>query len=167
VILDFIHGSVSPQVISQHFLGCYDYEQKMDMICGTWNSPPSTDKVKECVELHLHSPNTPSWHGAQLKKSTGTTLPVPYLNLNVRSPYGAGSLKTVAYKFAKYKLDIAAVQWVIWDKGGSQPAEVYTFFHGNGNVNHQLRTGFFVLKYVRELHQQLRGYNLLVIGCHI
>jgi hypothetical protein len=28
---------------------------------------PSNAKVKECVELHLHSPNTPSWRGAQLK----------------------------------------------------------------------------------------------------
>jgi hypothetical protein len=30
--------------------------------------PPSTAEVKECVELYLHSPNTPSWRGAQLKK---------------------------------------------------------------------------------------------------
>jgi len=30
-------------------------------------------------------PNTPSWRGAQLKKSTGTTLPYLYLyQLNVR-----------------------------------------------------------------------------------
>jgi hypothetical protein len=28
------------------------------------HSPPSSAKVKECVELHLHSPNTPSWRGA-------------------------------------------------------------------------------------------------------
>jgi hypothetical protein len=30
-------------------------------------SPPSSAEVKEWVELYLHSPNTPSWHGAQLK----------------------------------------------------------------------------------------------------
>jgi hypothetical protein len=41
------------------------------------HSPPSDVKVKECMELYLHSPNTPSWRGAQLKKSTGT--PLPYL----------------------------------------------------------------------------------------
>jgi hypothetical protein len=29
---------------------------------------PSSAEVKECVELHLHSPNTPSWRGAQLRK---------------------------------------------------------------------------------------------------
>jgi hypothetical protein len=39
-------------------------------------SPPSSAEVKECVELYLHSPNTPSWRGAQLKKeSTGRSLP--------------------------------------------------------------------------------------------
>jgi hypothetical protein len=36
-------------------------------------SPPSTSEVKECVELYLHYPNTPSWRGASL--SIGTTLP--------------------------------------------------------------------------------------------
>jgi hypothetical protein len=34
----------------------------------------SFPEVKEYVELYLHSPNTPSWLGAQLKKSTGSTL---------------------------------------------------------------------------------------------
>jgi hypothetical protein len=28
------------------------------------HSPPSTAEVKECVELYLHSHNTPSWRGA-------------------------------------------------------------------------------------------------------
>jgi hypothetical protein len=31
------------------------------------HSPPSSAKVKERVELYFHSPNTPSWRGAQLK----------------------------------------------------------------------------------------------------
>jgi hypothetical protein len=30
------------------------------------HSPPSSAEVKEWVELYLHSPNTPSWHGSQL-----------------------------------------------------------------------------------------------------
>jgi hypothetical protein len=42
------------------------------------HSPPSSTEVKECVEIYIHSPNTPSWCGAQLKKSTGTTLPLPF-----------------------------------------------------------------------------------------
>jgi len=31
------------------------------------HSPPSSSEVKERVELYLHSENTPSWRGAQLK----------------------------------------------------------------------------------------------------
>jgi hypothetical protein len=42
---------------------------------GPWNWPfPSSAEVRECVELYLHFPNTPSWRGARLKKSTETTL---------------------------------------------------------------------------------------------
>jgi hypothetical protein len=32
--------------------------------CEADYSPPSSAKVKECVELYFHSPNMPSWHGA-------------------------------------------------------------------------------------------------------
>jgi hypothetical protein len=31
------------------------------------HSPPSSTEVKECVELYIHYPNTPSWRGGQLK----------------------------------------------------------------------------------------------------
>jgi hypothetical protein len=38
----------------------------------TWgeadHSSPSSAEVKECVELYLRFPNTPSWRGAQFKK---------------------------------------------------------------------------------------------------
>jgi hypothetical protein len=34
---------------------------------------PSSAEVKERVELYLHSPNAPSWRGAQLG-STGTGM---------------------------------------------------------------------------------------------
>jgi hypothetical protein len=34
--------------------------------------PPTSAEIKECMELCLHSPNTPPWRGAQLKNS-GTT----------------------------------------------------------------------------------------------
>jgi hypothetical protein len=37
-------------------------------------SLPSSAQVKERLELYLHSPNTSSWRGTQLKKSTGKTL---------------------------------------------------------------------------------------------
>jgi hypothetical protein len=43
--------------------------------------PPSSAEVKGRVELHLHSPNTPSWHGAQLKHRDKFTF--TYLKLFV------------------------------------------------------------------------------------
>jgi hypothetical protein len=46
------------------------------------HSLPSTAEVKECVELYLHSTNTPSWRGAQ---GTGTgTLPINESEINDR-----------------------------------------------------------------------------------
>jgi hypothetical protein len=41
--------------------------------CEANHSPPCSAEVKECVELYLHSPNTPLRCGVQLKKSSGTT----------------------------------------------------------------------------------------------
>jgi hypothetical protein len=40
---------------------------------GAWSWPltPSSAEVKEWVELYLHSPNTPSWRGAQLGGAQG------------------------------------------------------------------------------------------------
>jgi hypothetical protein len=35
------------------------------------HSPPTSAKVKEWVELYLHSPSTPSWRGAQLGGAQG------------------------------------------------------------------------------------------------
>jgi hypothetical protein len=43
------------------------------------HSPPSSDEVKELVELYLHSPNTPSWLGAQLGEHRDNfTLPFTF-----------------------------------------------------------------------------------------
>jgi hypothetical protein len=35
----------------------------------TDHSPPSSAEVEEGVDLYLHSPNTPSWRGAQLNSA--------------------------------------------------------------------------------------------------
>jgi hypothetical protein len=39
--------------------------------CEADHSPPSSAEVKEWVELYLHSPNTPSWRGAQVDHGGG------------------------------------------------------------------------------------------------
>jgi hypothetical protein len=38
------------------------------------HSPPSSAEVEECVELYLHSPNTPSWRGAELAGAQGQLI---------------------------------------------------------------------------------------------
>jgi hypothetical protein len=38
------------------------------------HSPPSSAKAEEWVELYLHSPNTPSWRGSQLKHTENFTF---------------------------------------------------------------------------------------------
>jgi hypothetical protein len=55
---------------------------------------------------------------------------------NIRSMYRAGSLRTVVEEISKYKLDLVGVQEVRWGGGGTEPADKYTFFYGNGNENH-------------------------------
>jgi hypothetical protein len=47
---------------------------------------------------------------------------------NVKSQYWAGSLTAAARKLAKYKLDLAGVQEVRWDKGGMVRVRDYNFF---------------------------------------
>jgi hypothetical protein len=44
---------------------------------GAWSCPLTS--IKECVELYLHSPNTPSWRGAQLKKKHRDNFNLLYL----------------------------------------------------------------------------------------
>jgi hypothetical protein len=51
------------------------------------HSSPSSAKVKECVEIYLHSPNTPSWRGARLKKAQGQLYLYLYLRLKEISEF--------------------------------------------------------------------------------
>jgi hypothetical protein len=43
------------------------------------HSPPSSAEVKEWMELYLHSLNTPSWRGAQLKHRDKFTFTFTFL----------------------------------------------------------------------------------------
>jgi hypothetical protein len=54
---------------------------------------------------------------------------------NIRSLYRTSSLKPIARELGKYKLDLVGVQ-VRWEEGGTERAEVYTFFYGEGNEDH-------------------------------
>jgi hypothetical protein len=81
---------------------------------------------------------------------------------NVRSLYRAGSLMTVSRELSKYKLDLAGVQEVRWEGGGTEPPVEYTFFYRKGSKNHELGKDFFLC--IRESYH--RGLSLLVIGCH-
>jgi exonuclease III len=51
---------------------------------------------------------------------------------NVRSMYGAGSLRTVAEDISKYKLDLVAVQEVRWYGGGTEQQASIHFSMGKG-----------------------------------
>jgi hypothetical protein len=42
--------------------------------CKADHSSPSSVKVKECLKIYLHSPNMPSWGGAQLKHRDNFTF---------------------------------------------------------------------------------------------
>jgi len=47
---------------------------------------------------------------------------------------------------AKHNLDLVAVQNVRWLEGGSQPADDYTVFPGNGSAKYYLGTGFLYIR---------------------
>jgi len=58
----------------------------------------------------------------------------------------ASLLETAASELEKYNLHLVAVQEVRWDNGGSQPADNYTFFYGNGNADIHLGTRRLYMK---------------------
>jgi exonuclease III len=62
---------------------------------------------------------------------------------NIRSLYRIGSLKTIAKELGKYKVDLVGVQEVRWEKGGTEWAEDFTFFYGQGNGGSSVRDRIF------------------------
>jgi hypothetical protein len=74
---------------------------------GSDHSPPSSAEVKECVELYLHSPNTPPWRGAHLRKAQGQRLPLLYLPVSYLSRYvNIKILAIVLYECENSSLDL-------------------------------------------------------------
>jgi hypothetical protein len=57
------------------------------------HSSPSSAEVKEWVELYFHSPNTPSWHGAQLKHRDTFTFTERKKGNNFKFPHFGKTIK--------------------------------------------------------------------------
>jgi hypothetical protein len=66
------------------------------------------------------------------KKPKRWNMDMRFATWNVRSLYGAGSLKTVSRELTRYKLDLVGVQEVRWEGSGTEPAGEYTFCTGRG-----------------------------------
>jgi hypothetical protein len=97
-----------------------------------------------------------------------------------RKLHRTGALKTVARELGKCKLNLVGVHKVRWEKGGTERAEDYTFFYGQGNGDRQLGTVFFIQKRIisavrrvefvsdRMIYIILRGRwcNIIVLNVH-
>ncbi|KAJ4445861.1 hypothetical protein ANN_12546 [Periplaneta americana] len=69
---------------------------------------------------------------------------------NVTSLYRTGGVTLVAKELARYRIDFVGVQEVRLDRNGTSQIGDYLLYYGEGNINHQLGTGFFVHKRIKS-----------------
>jgi hypothetical protein len=63
---------------------------------------------------------------------------------NDNNLYRVGAMKSVVGELEKYKLDLVGFQEFRWEGEGYQRVDNYIYLYGKGNINYQIRTGFFV-----------------------
>jgi hypothetical protein len=67
------------------------------------HSSQSSAEIKEWVELYLHSPNTPSWRGAQLGGAQGQLYLLLLWNPKVHTVLMKSLLDSILSKFTSSK----------------------------------------------------------------
>jgi hypothetical protein len=63
----------------------------------------------------------------------------------------SGKPITVARELSRCRLDLVGLQEVRWDKGGTEPVEVYNFSYRKADENHYWRLQIFVRKKLRAV----------------
>jgi hypothetical protein len=61
------------------------------------HSPPSSAEVKECVEIYLHTHNTPPWCDAQLKNRDEFTIHILQVSYVYNYPFTFHSYRLNIY----------------------------------------------------------------------
>jgi hypothetical protein len=112
---------------------------------GRSSSVGLTDPHRKKISVTKFYKGPQTWMDSLNKRHELMKMDMRFGTWNVRSLHRAGSLMTVASEISKYKLDLVGVQ-VRWGRGGTEPADKYTFFYGKGNETHELGTDFFVSK---------------------
>jgi hypothetical protein len=59
------------------------------------------------VEISLHSPNTPSWRGAQLKEKGGTTL--PFTKSSTYMLINCGAIMAIPSQLDKHCISVSSM----------------------------------------------------------
>jgi len=82
--------------------------------CEADHSLPSSVEVKECVDLYFHSPNTPLWRGAQLKRRDdfSFTFTPKRKSGNLFWSSDVGRAKVMKGKYAKHFTFLCYPLWI-------------------------------------------------------